>query len=70
MESGFVQPPKMCLATPWARTEWASVFAYHVQDSEHYGVVDFDSAGKVLSLEEKPKRPKSDYVVTGLYFYG
>lgn len=52
-----------------ARTEGASVFAYHVQDPERYGVIDFDSMGKVRSLEEKPKQPKSNYAVTGLYFY-
>jgi len=52
-----------------SRTEGASVFAYHVQDPERYGVVDFDSEGKVRSLEEKPKRPKSSYAITGLYFY-
>ena len=51
------------------RTEGASVFAYHVQDPERYGVVDFNSGGKVRSLEEKPKQPKSNYAVTGLYFY-
>lgn len=51
------------------RTEGASVFAYHVQDPKRYGVVDFDTSGKVLSLEEKPEEPKSNYVVTGLYFY-
>ncbi len=52
-----------------ARTEGATVFAYHVQDPERYGVVDFDSGGKVRSLEEKPKQPKSNYAVTGLYLY-
>ena len=47
----------------------ATIFGYHVQDPERYGVVDFDNAGKALSIEEKPDKPKSNYVVTGLYFY-
>lgn len=51
------------------RKSGASVFAYHVHDPERYGVAEFDSTGKVLSLEEKPKHPKSNYAVTGLYFY-
>ncbi|MEG0540537.1 MAG: sugar phosphate nucleotidyltransferase, partial [Comamonas sp.] len=47
----------------------STVFAYHVQDPERYGVAEFDAQGKVLSLEEKPVVPKSNYAVTGLYFY-
>lgn len=47
----------------------ATIFAYRVHDPERYGVAEFDSSGKVLSLEEKPKSPKSHYAVTGLYFY-
>lgn len=47
----------------------ATVFGYHVQDPERFGVVEFDAEGKVISVEEKPKDPKSNYAITGLYFY-
>ncbi|MDU7587262.1 MAG: glucose-1-phosphate thymidylyltransferase RfbA, partial [Acidovorax sp.] len=57
------------LANAMARPQGASVFAYHVHDPERYGVAEFDAQGRVLSLEEKPQAPKSNYAVTGLYFY-
>jgi glucose-1-phosphate thymidylyltransferase len=57
------------LAQADAQASGASVFAYHVQDPERYGVVAFDSAGKACSIEEKPLKPQSNYAVTGLYFY-
>ncbi|MGN8249258.1 glucose-1-phosphate thymidylyltransferase RfbA [Pseudomonas sp. SMV7] len=57
------------LCSAMGRQGSASVFAYHVQDPERYGVVEFDTQGKAISLEEKPAKPKSNYAVTGLYFY-
>ena len=57
------------LKNAMARDTGATVFAYHVTDPERYGVAEFDQAGKVLSIEEKPAQPKSNYAVTGLYCY-
>ena len=57
------------LAQADGQASGATVFAYHVQDPERYGVVAFDGAGKASSIEEKPTKPKSNYAVTGLYFY-
>jgi glucose-1-phosphate thymidylyltransferase len=52
-----------------SKTSGASIFGYHVKDPERFGVVDFNDKGNVLSIEEKPSKPKSNYAVTGLYFY-
>lgn len=57
------------LGNAMLRHEGASVFAYHVNDPERYGVVEFDQKGLAIGLEEKPRQPKSNYAVTGLYFY-
>jgi glucose-1-phosphate thymidylyltransferase len=57
------------LAQATTQQTGASIFAYHVHDPERYGVAEFDHTGRVLSLEEKPTKPKSSYAVTGLYFY-
>ena len=57
------------LSRAMQRSDGATVFAYHVQDPERYGVVKFDAQGKAISLEEKPLSPESSYAVTGLYFY-
>ena len=62
---GFVD----VLAKARARTDGATVFGYHVTDPERYGVVEFDAQGQALSIEEKPEKPKSNFAVTGLYFY-
>ena len=57
------------LGNAMKRENGATIFTYHVHDPERYGVAEFDKSNKVLSLEEKPKTPKSNYAVTGLYFY-
>jgi glucose-1-phosphate thymidylyltransferase len=57
------------LTTAAQKTSGGTVFAYHVNDPERYGVVEFDARGRALSIEEKPLKPKSNYAVTGLYFY-
>lgn len=57
------------LRTAAAKTTGATVFGYYVDDPERFGIVEFDREGKAISIEEKPKKPKSNYCVTGLYFY-
>ena len=59
----------LLLANAKSRGQGASIFAYHVHDPERYGVAEFDPKGKVLSIEEKPLKPKSNFAITGLYFY-
>ena len=58
---------KLKIAT--SKINGATIFGYHVKDPQRFGVVDFDTNGKVISIEEKPKNPKSNFAVTGLYFY-
>lgn len=65
----FHGPLNGLLEKAMAREDGATVFAYHVNDPERYGVVEFDDKFRALSIEEKPQRPKSNYAVTGLYFY-
>ena len=60
---------ELLLGNADARSQGATVFAYHVHNPERYGVVEFDAGGRAVSIEEKPARPKSSYAVTGLYFY-
>jgi len=57
------------LKTATSKVNGATIFGYHVKDPERFGVVDFDTNGRVISIEEKPKNPKSNFAVTGLYFY-
>ena len=65
----FGQGLEQSLVSAMARDEGATVFAYHVSDPERYGVVDFDTNNRAVSIEEKPSKPKSNFAVTGLYFY-
>ena len=65
---GLIELLKKSLARA-KNEEWATVFAYSVKDPERYGVAEFDENSKVISVEEKPKNPKSNYAITGLYFF-
>ena len=65
--NGFSSLLKKCVKV--AEEGIATIFGYYVNDPERFGIVEFDSTGKVLSVEEKPKQPKSNYAITGLYFY-
>jgi glucose-1-phosphate thymidylyltransferase len=66
---GHGLPEMLSSAIERASHDKATVFGYHVNDPERYGVVEFNDSGKALSIEEKPNQPKSNYAVTGLYFY-
>ena len=66
--NGFGKILRAALANA-EQNERATVFGYYVNDPERFGVVEFDESGKVISVEEKPKQPKSNYAITGLYFY-
>jgi glucose-1-phosphate thymidylyltransferase len=65
----YAQSFSQLLKDAGARHRGATVFAYHVSDPERYGVIEFDADGRAVSIEEKPKAPRSNYAVTGLYFY-
>ena len=67
--SGHGLKKRLRKAVRSAKTGQATVFGYYVDDPQRFGIVEFDAAGKAVSIEEKPKRPKSNYCVTGLYFY-
>jgi glucose-1-phosphate thymidylyltransferase len=66
---GHGLPEMLCSAVNNTKNNKATVFGYHVSDPQRYGVVEFNQTGKAISIEEKPEQPKSNYAVTGLYFY-